>query len=171
MPNPLDALAEHVKMRLCPCISRYGLVCFHCAPTSDSNIVIHGANCLNSCSEEGAVLNPGDPVFQALWKMENILCEDKTCFAGGKHKPDRANSESSRIDHLHPEYVRRSRAESALLLPDAATKDGNGVTIRGFSAWEVALHGGPHSGVGKADNWLNALAAAILEARKFDAKS
>lgn len=37
----------------CSCSRPYGLVCLSCAPRPDSRVVIHGAGCLNKCSEEG----------------------------------------------------------------------------------------------------------------------
>lgn len=85
---------------------------------------------------------PGTLLFEALFKYD-----------------------STYVGHTH---VRRSRAEAALRLPDALREDFTcfyGLVEKGEYAksWLVDI-GDAYSGT--ADNWLDALAAAILAKEK-----
>ena len=83
------------------------------------------------------VPNTTSPVFQALW----------------------------RFDYARPgggQYIRRSRAESALmLLTKAQLTYGYTATCYRFGECRVELHGGV--GSGRADNIGDAISAALLE--------
>jgi len=68
------------------------------------------------CEGTGTILDFKHPMFEALWELKDVFCEDEGCEAGGiKH--------GYRISHLHPDYVPRPRAEAALGLLE--TLDGD----------------------------------------------
>ena len=150
----LDKLQEHVRPK-----GPAETLCGRCG--SDGFLRMTEPPC-SPCGGTGVIVSPEVlAVREALWELQNVFCEDVTCLAGGTHMGSTAAL--LRTSHLHPEYVRRSRAEAALLLPDAAEKEFGPVEIIGSEdGWEVNFDQYP--GTGQADNWLDALSVTV-EAR------
>ena len=157
MSTPLDALAELVREKLCHC--RY---VFDRNEGRSETIRRKPQDDCKDCGGTGAVLNIGHPLFEAMWVSENVLCEDKKCTAAGKYR------DGERKAHLHPEYIRRSEAESAMRLPDAARlavpcpEVDFWYTTQG--QWGCILNDVEQAGYG--DTWYYALAAALVKAMR-----
>ena len=104
------------------------------------------------CGGTGAIVIPQvAAILEALWEP-----------CGGHEIRGKGHFHG---DLYHPTCIRytpRSRGEAALLLPDAVTKGGYAITLRGFSKWECDLVGGPQGHLhGEGDNLLDALSAAV----------
>jgi len=88
-------------------------------------------------------LNTDDPLFNALWRSKPVP------YSRGRR---------------HEGHIRRSRAESALLLPEALRKLGYEYRVAGTQIAFVYLNhlNNTEEYIGEGVDWLDALAAAIL---------
>jgi len=168
--NPLDLFAEKVKTTPCPCDD--GDYCQSCREYlirdnagHTKTIDCSDAGC-GRCDSTGTVLNVSDPLFDALW--ERCPCKSRASISGHFfHRPSETDCEGTG-------YVRRSRAESAEKLLEAVHASGYAYQMyrspKDEYAWAVVSVPSPsHKDFTyeeSADNWLDALAAAILKARE-----
>ena len=174
MTTPLDDLAESVKLTLCMDCRGSGQSgkprsfksLAQLAPTDTLPL-----NACPRCNGSKAVLNVDDPVFEALWQVcpgclerhkisTGHHCGWGSCFCDGKG------------------IARRPHAESALLLLDtqpcayffvAFKPQGADIFMKQHGCILAPfgkISDMPSERIGEADNWLDALAAAVLAKMK-----